>query len=249
LLCAHKPCGLAPHIPDEIVSEIVSPLLKYSDEVFSDTSEKPLRSQYSSSTYLLVCKSWLRVSTPLLYNVVILRTTSQAEALGEVLRSNQEFGPFIRKLRVEGGFGGVMHAILKCATNIADLFLTLSIWGSDDVGGLCTGLKFVNPQRVILVDGVKRIPKPKKNQQVTRLFETLITIIPKWDKLSTFEFPYVASLIFEATFDEQAEALASALTKSKSLHTLIVRAGAIPFQDSPISGRTLVAESSRERRR
>ncbi|KAJ7719237.1 hypothetical protein DFH07DRAFT_898792 [Mycena maculata] len=204
---------MAPHIPDEIVSEIVSPLLKYSDEVFSDTSEKPLLSQYSSSTYLLVCKSWLRVSTPLLYNVVILRTTAQAKALGEVLKSNREFGPFIRKLRVEGGFGSVMHAILKCAPNITDLFLTLSVWGSDDVGGLCTGLKFVNPRRVIVVDG------GKKNKQVARLFETLINIIPKWDKLITFVLP---------VSDERAEALASALTKSKSLRTLVVRTGDFP---------------------
>ncbi|KAJ7430446.1 hypothetical protein B0H11DRAFT_1610683, partial [Mycena galericulata] len=142
---------MADRIPYEIISEILSPLLKHSDDVFSDTSEKPLLSHgYSSSTYLLVCKSWLDVSTPLLYNVVILRTTSQAEALGKVLQTHPEIGLFIRKLRVEGGFGRIMHAILKCAPNITDLFLSLLIWGKDDSTGLCAGLPLINPQRIIL---------------------------------------------------------------------------------------------------
>ncbi|KAF7373611.1 F-box domain-containing protein [Mycena sanguinolenta] len=93
----------ANRIPDEIVSEILTPLLKHSDEVFRDQSEKALLDpDHSASRYLLVSKSWLRVSTPLLYNVVILRTTAQAEALQTVLKTNKEFGLFIKKLRVEG---------------------------------------------------------------------------------------------------------------------------------------------------
>jgi hypothetical protein len=99
----------ANRIPDEIVSEILSLLLKHSDEVFCDQSEKPLLDpDHSASRYLFVCKSWLRVSTPLLYSVVILRTTAQAEALQSVLKTNKEFEPFIQKLRVECGFGNAL---------------------------------------------------------------------------------------------------------------------------------------------
>ncbi|KAJ7630254.1 hypothetical protein FB45DRAFT_747309, partial [Roridomyces roridus] len=82
---------------------------------------------YSSSTYLLVRKSWLRVDTSLLYNVVILRTTAKANALSNVLLNNPEIGPFIRKLRVEGGFGSAMLRILGNSPNITDLFLSLII--------------------------------------------------------------------------------------------------------------------------
>ncbi|KAJ6495959.1 hypothetical protein DFH09DRAFT_946003 [Mycena vulgaris] len=174
---------MANRAPDEIISEILSPLLKHSDEVFSDASEKPLVSGYSSSTYLLVCKAWLRVSTPLLYSVVILRTTAQASALEQVLNTNVEFGLFIKKLRIEGGFGQAMHTILKCAPNITDLFLTLLLWGSDNVAGLCKGLSLINPRRVILVDGRSKMTKPKKNKQVTQLLEMLIKVILKWNKL------------------------------------------------------------------
>ncbi|KAJ7911337.1 hypothetical protein B0H13DRAFT_1546862, partial [Mycena leptocephala] len=76
----------------------------------------------SSSTYLLVCKAWLRVSTPLLYNVVILRTTARAEALQVSLKSHREFGLFIKKIAC---FGDAMHTIFQCAPNITDLFFTL----------------------------------------------------------------------------------------------------------------------------
>ncbi|KAJ7474333.1 hypothetical protein FB451DRAFT_1248659 [Mycena latifolia] len=220
---------MADRAPDEIISEILAPLLKHSDEVFSDTSEKPLLPRYSSSTYLLVCKAWLRVSTPLLYNVVILRTTAQAEALEEVLGANKEFGLFIKKLRVEGGFGQPMHTILRCAPNITDLFLTLTIWGSDHATGLCSGLPLINPRRVILIDGVRVAPfhhtaKPKKNKQVNKLMETLVTVIPKWDKLVTFDFPYVED-DEDPTSIARAEALASALRKSPTLETLLIRGG------------------------
>ncbi|KAF8215044.1 hypothetical protein K438DRAFT_1705513 [Mycena galopus ATCC 62051] len=220
----------ANRVPDEIVSEILTPLLKHPDEVFSDRStEKPLLAPgYSSSTYLLVCKAWLRVSTPLLYNVVILRTTAQAEALQTVLKSNKEFGPFIKKLRVEGGFGNAMQTILKCALNITDLFLTFILWGSDNVRGLCSGLALINPRRVIVVDADGWEVKPKENKQVTQLFNSVLDLIPKWDNLKIFEFPYQvrgAEMHSYPKVEARADALASALAESPSLETLVADIG------------------------
>ncbi|KAJ7753921.1 hypothetical protein DFH07DRAFT_744162 [Mycena maculata] len=173
----------ASRIPDEIVSEILTPLLTHPDKVFCGRLERPLLARYSSSTYLLVCKAWLRVSTPLLYNVVILRTTAQAGALQTVLTSNKEFGLFIKKLRVEGGFGNAAQGVLKHAPNITDLFLTLRIGGSDSVRGLCSGLALINPRCVIVVDADGWHVKPKENKQVTQLFDSLLDLIPKWDNL------------------------------------------------------------------
>ncbi|KAJ7896796.1 hypothetical protein B0H14DRAFT_2233645, partial [Mycena olivaceomarginata] len=94
-------------LPDEIISEILSPALKVSDEVFSHTSRVSPFSKYSefTSAYLLVCKSWLRIATPLLYNVVILRSKAQVKALSLALAGNKVLGKFIKKLRVEGGYG------------------------------------------------------------------------------------------------------------------------------------------------
>jgi hypothetical protein len=99
--------------------------LKISDEDFSDTSGVSPFAKYSESTsaYLVVCKSWLRVATPLLYNVVILRSEAQAKGLSLALSTNNLLGQFIKKLRVEDG--PPMHIILQFAPNISDLFISL----------------------------------------------------------------------------------------------------------------------------
>ncbi|KAJ7651121.1 hypothetical protein FB45DRAFT_31695 [Roridomyces roridus] len=101
-------------LPDEILSEILSPALQVSEELFSDTSHVSPFSDYTplTSAYLLVCKDWLRVATPLLYSVVVLRSTPQANALESVLLSHPEFGGYIKKLRVEGGYGPAMYTSL-----------------------------------------------------------------------------------------------------------------------------------------
>ncbi|KAJ7627134.1 hypothetical protein FB45DRAFT_920712 [Roridomyces roridus] len=75
---------MAPHVPDEIIHAILEPILRVPDAAFSCTAvdESPFAARrQSTSTLLLVCKSWLHICTPLLYNVVVLRSTAQAQSL------------------------------------------------------------------------------------------------------------------------------------------------------------------------
>ncbi|KAJ7139123.1 hypothetical protein C8R44DRAFT_301415 [Mycena epipterygia] len=213
-------------LPDEIISEILSPALKVSDELFSDTSEVSPFADYSPSTsaYLLVCKDWLRVATPLLYNVVVLRSKGQANTLEKVLRSNPDFGCFIKKLRVEGGYGLAMHTILQSAPNITDVSLSLSIWSSDGTQGLCEGLPLINPRRVLVVDPpIRKLPK---NQHLTALTTALFRCIRTWDNLEIFGFPYAHfSWRYPRNFTmwtDRRNNLAQALTQSQTLHTIII---------------------------
>ncbi|KAJ7615203.1 hypothetical protein DFH06DRAFT_1484003 [Mycena polygramma] len=214
-------------LPDEILSEILSPALKVSDDLFSDTSDvspfaKPLP---STSAYLVVCRDWLRVATPLLYNVVVLRSKSQANALEKVLVKNSEFGRFIKKLRVEGGYGIAMHTILKSAPNITDIFLSLVIWSSDSTQGLCKGLPLINPRRVILVDPNTR--KLLKNQNLAALTKVVLSCISKWDNLRIFDFPYMCPQQYrrsnEAAWMLRATLLAEALARSQ-VQTILIPA-------------------------
>ncbi|KAJ7184574.1 hypothetical protein C8R46DRAFT_463476 [Mycena filopes] len=180
----------APSLPDELISEILSPALKVSDEVFANTERvSPFANPDSESTsaYLLVCKSWLRVATPLLYNVVVIRSKAQAKALGLVLAKNTLLGPFIRKIRVEGGYGAPMGTILKCSPNITDLFMTLEVWASDSTSGLCKGLPLINPARLILQFDRRR---RSANQMATNLQDALVKSILKWERLTVVEFPH-----------------------------------------------------------
>jgi hypothetical protein len=182
-------------LPDEIISEILSPALKVPDEAFCDTSSVSPFAKYSESTaaYLLVCKSWLRVATPLLYNVVVLRSEAQAKALSFVLSRNKELGKFIRKLRVEGGYGPPMHIILRCSPNVSDLFLSLVIYSSDNTNGLCKGLPLVNPTRLVLRDD-----RSLENKMVSQLLDTLSKSMASWDRLVWF--PLLSHLVCLLSF-------------------------------------------------
>ncbi|KAJ7222593.1 hypothetical protein GGX14DRAFT_664371 [Mycena pura] len=176
-------------LPDEIISEILSPALKISEETFSDTSRvvSPFASfSQSTAALLLVCKAWLRVATPLLYSVVVIRSKAQAVALEEVLISNPPFGAFIKKLRVEGGYGSSMKIILKASPNITDILLSLAVWSSDTVAGLCKGLDSIDPIRVILYDA----EEPRNNQQNLRLAERVAECMQTWKRLTVVDLPY-----------------------------------------------------------
>ncbi|KAF7296305.1 hypothetical protein HMN09_01100200 [Mycena chlorophos] len=176
-------------LPDELISEILSPALRVSDEHFTQTSTATF-AKYSESTsaYLVVCKSWLRVATPLLYHVVVLRSKAQATALVSALAKNKDLGRFIKKLRVEGGFGQPMQTILQSAPNLTDLFLSLIIWSPDTTDGLCKGLKSVNP-RTLIVHDVTDYGRAPKTKARANLVDTIVKIIPKWSNLTHFHYP------------------------------------------------------------
>ncbi|KAJ7684347.1 hypothetical protein DFH06DRAFT_1288685 [Mycena polygramma] len=199
-------------LPDEIIAEILSPALKVTDDVFSDTGEVSPFAKYSESTsaYLLVCKSWLRVATPLLYNVVIVRSKAQAKALSLALTKDKQLGEFIKKLRVEGGYGPPMLTILKCSPNISDLFLSLELYSSDNTGGLCKGLPLINPSRLILRDCERM-----ENNMVSQLIEALLQSLCKWKRLCVFDCPYRAQ-------SDRSTKIIGRLVRFERLHTLAI---------------------------
>ncbi|KAJ7162757.1 hypothetical protein C8R43DRAFT_1233360 [Mycena crocata] len=181
---------MADYFPDEIVSEILTPALRVADELFSHTSTKtsPFAAYgESTSALLLVCKSWFRVATPLLYNVVILRSTGQAKALDAALKKAPELGRFIKKLRVEGGFGTYMHGILKNAPNITELFISVHLRASDSSSELVLGLGRINPTRVIIWDDDE---SPLKNKSVGQLITALEDCAARWSNMTTVVLPY-----------------------------------------------------------
>ncbi|KAJ7465279.1 hypothetical protein FB451DRAFT_1263166 [Mycena latifolia] len=203
---------MADNVPDEILSEILSPALRVSDEAFSSTSYDSTFMSFSesSSAYLLVSKAWLRVATPLLYNVVVLRSKAQAQALAAVLKSNPDLGRFIKKLRVEGGYAISMHKILQASINITDLFLSLNIV-SDNACGLCRGLHLISPSRVI-------IHGPRwsgLSPAALKLIETLEKCIQTWKKLAVCDIPSSLGTSTMLT-------ISNALSKAPNLVCLVI---------------------------
>ncbi|KAK7044826.1 hypothetical protein R3P38DRAFT_3432923 [Favolaschia claudopus] len=182
-------------LPDEIISEILAPALRVPDAAFAtmysaDPNGSPfMRFSESSSAYLVVCKAWLRVGTPLLYSVIPLRSRAQAQALANALTANPELGQFIKKLRVEGGFGMSMFKVLQAAPKITDIYLSFDIPMSDNPSGLCRGLHLLNPVRVIVDVHKNDWGFCSVSAGGHRLFDTLKKCVLTWNQMTTFETP------------------------------------------------------------
>ncbi|KAJ7728877.1 hypothetical protein B0H16DRAFT_1428404 [Mycena metata] len=182
---------MSENLPDEIISEILSPTLKVPLDLFSDTSlESPFVSFSSScSSTLLVCKSWLRVATPLLYSFVIIRSKAQANALQLTLQTNPQLGNFVKHLRVENGYGMAMYHILAKTPNIVHTVISLQI--QDASTGLVKGLPLINPTTLSIIDETDFF---LKNQAVMKVITTIESCAEKWKNLTEVRFPYTQSM-------------------------------------------------------
>ena len=144
---------MADKLPNELIKEILEPVLDTPDDLFHDVSDIPPFTRFnhvSAIPLLTICKSWMQVAIMLFYRVIILRSKAQVYTLERVLQANPHFGSYARKLRVEGGFGEVMRKIILLSPNINDLFLSLDISLCDSTKGLCSSLATLNLSCVTL---------------------------------------------------------------------------------------------------
>ncbi|KAF7320881.1 F-box domain-containing protein [Mycena chlorophos] len=209
-------------LPDELISEILSPALKVPDSLFSNTEEVSPFAKFRASTsaYLLVSKAWLRVATPLLYHTVILRSKAQADALKLVFKNNPQLGAYVKKIRIEGGYGVAMQHILEATPNISDLWLCTHIWSGDTVTGLIRALPSLNPRRFILFDLFAYATRTKQSQAlVDTLFECMKE---KWKRLTVFEFPDTSGF-----WGAELVAFSTVLKDIPSLRTVVISSASI----------------------
>lgn len=171
-------------LPDELLKEILAPALQVPDDSFACTNGRSPFSNYNRTTsaYLLVCKDWLRVATPLLYSVVVLRSKAQVQALDSAIESTPVLGGFIKKLRIESGYCASLLTILRSANNLTDLCLSLEVYSSDNVSAICKGFGFISPRQLIIYD-LHRNGNRSLNQKAQQLVKTTQEYIEKWDKL------------------------------------------------------------------
>lgn len=168
-------------LPDEIIEAILWPVLYVSDDCFSSIASTSPFSGYrlTTSTVLLVAKNWLRVATPLLYETVILRSKAQTHAFATALKGNKPLGQFVKRMRIEGGYGLPMLDILKRTLNVEDLWVTANLTRADRIGGYLRGFAWINPQRLILHDTGSEGPPVRK-----AMYHAVSEAIKKhWNKL------------------------------------------------------------------
>jgi hypothetical protein len=121
------------------------------------------------AAYLLVCKIWPQVGTPVVYETVILNSAAQAYEFRISLINTPLLGSLVRKLRIHRGFGGHMQEILPRCPQITDLYLSLRI-----------SLPLVQPTRVIVQDPFYAI---YLHASLGRLYSKIYSCIPMWKRL------------------------------------------------------------------
>ncbi|KAG6843991.1 hypothetical protein H0H87_010909 [Tephrocybe sp. NHM501043] len=177
------------NLPVELLDMILTPIFGVRDSEFAGnvSSFSPFSNDAEpKSDILLVCKAWLPVAIRLLYRVVVLRSTAQAQALARTLLDDERknLGWYVRQLRVEGAFGAAMDTIISHSPNIEDLCISLDIHSSDSVSGLCRRLPAMKIKHLILWDPrAGTASYENENPICHQLVRTITNCIETWETM------------------------------------------------------------------
>lgn len=156
-------------LPDEILAPILHSVLHIPTAKFfkfeSQTDEPRSRSLVHDDTPpfkanrawpLQVCKQWLRVGTPLLYESLRLSQKEHTDALVALLDKASYVGAMVFNLRVDGRNGTSMDLgrVVRHMPNVENLFIYVETWSTPDTMGLREALPLLNPLRLFLDEGM-----------------------------------------------------------------------------------------------
>lgn len=176
---------------DKIPEELLCEVLKYNFSIgpihdsFSDSAKHVTDVSHDGqfdmppSAALLVSTRWLRVGTPLFYRTVIIKSIDQVRQLGRVLKANPYLGALVRNLRLEGGYGRELLAVVKHMTQVDSLSLNAYAKSKDTKAGLVRALPLLNPTRLYL-HGLRRW---ESNKNTTALRDALFEAWSTWTSL------------------------------------------------------------------
>ncbi|KAL1726895.1 hypothetical protein EV714DRAFT_276091 [Schizophyllum commune] len=205
-------------LPNELLGEILGHAMHIPDELFtSNAARSPFGSYahpYAARRYLLVNKRWRDAGLRPLYRDVVLRSRAQATALARTLRQVPDLALMVHKLRVEGGLGVSMVVILAACTNITDLCLLVDIELDDSSSGICLGLRYLNPTRLVLLD--MQVSRPLSGNGAGLLI-ALQRVLPQWGDLTT--------VMCAVPYGMTGRALACLLQRAPNLRTVVLTLG------------------------
>ena len=156
--------------------------------MFSHRSPDQLLARHVEATSLLsmVCHRWRRVVVPsIIYETVILISEMEANVFASIVR---RVGFYIKKLCIEGGYGQPIYKILSNTSGLAFICVSFNIPSKGKAGGLCRGLKLINPRHVILLDSEDKF---LGNQGVYDVAAVLIVCMTSvWSNLVGYIYIY-----------------------------------------------------------
>ena len=139
---------MAARLPDELLKEVLSLALRIPDERFGDTSQNsPFANvDTSSSAMLLVCKHWMRISTPALYDTIILRSAAQMHSLCRALEAHPEFARLVERLRLEALCPTNFGDLAKRLVSLKDVAFAIHQPGDKRMTGIIKFMRGINPR-------------------------------------------------------------------------------------------------------
>jgi hypothetical protein len=174
--------------PEEIVHQILcfcvsaplAPLARPSWHIRQKSSNR------SRMAILLVCKSWLRIATPLLYKSCLLQSEKQAALLSCTLAANPSLGRYARSLVIMGVWGALGDVVKLCPA-VETLDLTLDApHGSDtefrmeEIAEVLSDLQLLDIRHFVL----RKLPNVYLTQHKPRfIIFRLSKIVPRWQRL------------------------------------------------------------------
>ncbi|OCH93153.1 hypothetical protein OBBRIDRAFT_811238 [Obba rivulosa] len=149
---------------------------------------------------LLVCRTWLRIATPLHYRHVVLRTPRHTTLLAGTLRRNPELGYWIRSIRIEGTFAALGDVVCMCP-NVEFFDLTVDNGVSHSLDNANRGAIQAADEAVVqFCDGFGRLRRIKhlvirKTAYLTQprpslIFDYLSRAIRKWRDLESVNIAF-----------------------------------------------------------
>lgn len=155
-------------LPEELLREILRLLLAPPHAAFLRFPFNPSVPRWSTEWNVLlarggerarpagvlrVCKTWLRVGTPLLYACVGLWAPRHAAAVAALLVRETQLGRMVRCLRLEGGMGKELVSVARCAPNVRALYVSLHVKASESVVGLRKSVALLAPAALYIHGG------------------------------------------------------------------------------------------------
>ncbi|KAI0370167.1 hypothetical protein BV20DRAFT_1121415 [Pilatotrama ljubarskyi] len=144
-------------VPDEVLEVILQHTLIIPEVTF-ESWRTPSTFAGSPRTHtsdvLLVSRRWHDLGDPWLFESAILRTGKQvagfARSLGKANARGVKRARYLRRLRIEGGYGNRFNQVLGAAPGIVTLFMGFDISLDDSSAGLKRALQRINPSKLLM---------------------------------------------------------------------------------------------------
>ncbi|KAI0764967.1 hypothetical protein C8Q74DRAFT_1318493 [Fomes fomentarius] len=194
-------------IPEEILERI------FALAIVAPLPDAPYPRHPNIISPLLVCRSWLRIATPVHYRHPILRTPRHAELLLRALRHTPELAPCVRSLHVHATSPALRDIVPLCY-NLDTLDITVDNAGEGPRGSavvdFCEAFMRTRSIRHLVIRKNAYLTQPN----AIHVFEQLAKAISRWPKLET------VNVAFRLSPSPAASALTQALAAAPRLHTL-----------------------------